>query len=170
MLKRVQASYFTASDWVWRPLLLQFARRQVYIYIFLKKSNFRVTGRQDHARHYKSGKEQHRMIVRYRQYISEELPLLCDDASTGIQTICPPEHKGGVCTTSRCRRLAGRPKGVLPWGRGGGGDRAERCRGRVCGRMRVQVKIGLRWGGLSSLDCLDVGVPEVAEDLSGSAF
>ena len=46
--------------------------------------------------------------------------MLCSDASTGIQTICPPEHKGEVCTTSRCRRLAGRPKGVLPWGRGKG--------------------------------------------------
>ena len=60
-----------------------------------------------------TGKEQHRMIVIDRQYISEELPLLCDDASTGIQTLCPPEHKGGVCTTSHCLRRAGRPKGVI---------------------------------------------------------
>ena len=52
--------------------------------------------------------------MKYRQYIFGELPLLCEDASIGIQTIWPPEHKGEVCKTSRCRQLAERPKGVLP--------------------------------------------------------
>ena len=35
--------------------------------------------------------------------------------------------------------------------------------------MWVQVEIRLRWGRLSILDCLDVGVPYVAEDLSNPA-
>ena len=35
--------------------------------------------------------------------------------------------------------------------------------------MWVQVEIRLRWGRLSSHKCLDVGVPEIAVDLSGPA-
>ena len=35
--------------------------------------------------------------------------------------------------------------------------------------MHVQIEIRLRGGGLSILDCLDVGVPYIAEDLSSPA-
>ena len=50
-----------------------------------------------------------------------------------------------------------------------GDHRTMRCGGRRDRGMQIQIKIRLRCGGLSILDCLDVGVPYVAEDLSNPA-